>query len=208
MDDDSGGFGRYHVALFGEPGTGRPFEWVLTGRHATLRADGNRDDGAVAVGPIFLGHAHEGPRLLDNVWWYQGRRADAILGTLDGEARARRSSPGPGPTARAIGPSRSHPAEPGLPLAGLDGPQKAMVRQLLEDLCSPFRLFDVEPIQRCLRDPGGVDALRLTFFKMGDPGDGRAWDAWKLEGPAFAWYYHASPHVHSWATIAPQGFES
>ena len=45
MDDDYGGFESYHVAVFGEPGTEKPFEWVLTGRHDTLRADGNSVDG-------------------------------------------------------------------------------------------------------------------------------------------------------------------
>lgn len=37
MDDDAGGFEAYHVAVFGEPGTDKPFEWVLSGRHDTLR---------------------------------------------------------------------------------------------------------------------------------------------------------------------------
>ncbi len=41
MEEDDGGFENYHVAVFGEPGTEKPFEWVLTGRHDTLRADGN-----------------------------------------------------------------------------------------------------------------------------------------------------------------------
>ena len=36
MDDDAGGFEAYHVAVFGEPGTDKPFEWVLSGRHDTL----------------------------------------------------------------------------------------------------------------------------------------------------------------------------
>ena len=36
MDDDDGGFEAYHVAVFGEPGTDKPFEWVLSGRHDTL----------------------------------------------------------------------------------------------------------------------------------------------------------------------------
>ena len=37
MAEDYGGFGKYHVAVFGEPGTEKPFEWVLSGRHDTLR---------------------------------------------------------------------------------------------------------------------------------------------------------------------------
>ena len=60
MDDDAGGFDAYHVAVFGEPGTDKPFEWVLTGRHDTLRADGNSVEGAAFGGPIFYGHAADG----------------------------------------------------------------------------------------------------------------------------------------------------
>ena len=25
---------------------------------------------------------------------------------------------------------------------------------------------------------------------------------WKLEGPAFDWFFHGSPHVHTWVNIA------
>src|SRR6516162_9212693 len=33
MEEDYGGFGQYHIALFGKPGDGKPFQWVMTGRH-------------------------------------------------------------------------------------------------------------------------------------------------------------------------------
>jgi hypothetical protein len=202
MDDDSGGFERYHVALFGEPGTDRPFEWVLTGRHNTLRADGNRAVGSAFGGPIFYGHAGEGhfpenPRHSSNVWWFQGQQANTIFGTLDAKQKARaiinRRS--------VVSRDRAHDAS-GLLAADLDAQQKRMVQKLLEDLCMPFRLFDAEEIQGCLRDAGGADKLRLTFYKEGDIGDDQDWDVWKLEGPAFAWYFHGSPHVHAWVNIA------
>ena len=88
MEDDSGGFESYHVAVFGEPGTDKPFEWVLTGRHDTLRADGNSVEGAAFGGPIFYGHAADGhdtedPKHTHNVWWYQGEQANKIFQTLD-----------------------------------------------------------------------------------------------------------------------------
>ena len=94
MDDDYGGFESYHVAVFGEPGTDKPFEWVLTGRHDTLRADGNSVDGAAFGGPIFYGHAADGhfnedPKHTNNVWWYQGQQANAIFATLDDKQKAR-----------------------------------------------------------------------------------------------------------------------
>src|SRR5262249_38728699 len=76
MQEDYGGFSQYHVAGFGEPGTDKPFEWVLSGRHDTLRADGNSVAGAAFGGPIFYGHAShsfdEDAAHTDNVWWYQG----------------------------------------------------------------------------------------------------------------------------------------
>ena len=77
-----------------------------------------------------------------------------------------------------------------------------MVQKLLKDLTSPFRAFDVEEVQECLREAGGADKLRLTYFKEGDIGNDGVWDIWKLEGPAFAWYFHGSPHVHTWVNIA------
>ena len=49
---------------------------------------------------------------------------------------------------------------------------------------------------------GGVDKLRLTFFKEGDIGSDGVWDRWMLEGPAFAWYFRGSPHVHTWLNVA------
>ena len=76
------------------------------------------------------------------------------------------------------------------------------VQQLLRDLTRPFRAVDAEEIRECLRDEGGADRLRLTFYKEGDVGDDRVWDIWKLEGPAFAWYFHGSPHDHTWVNIA------
>jgi len=45
MHDDSGGIEDYSVAIFGTPGSDK-FQWELTGRHLTLRADGNSVDKA------------------------------------------------------------------------------------------------------------------------------------------------------------------
>ena len=44
LEDDAGGYGNdQNIAIFGEPGKG-PFEFVMTGRHMTLRCDGNTAD--------------------------------------------------------------------------------------------------------------------------------------------------------------------
>ncbi|GAC1475325.1 MAG: DUF3500 domain-containing protein [Isosphaeraceae bacterium] len=208
MDDDYGGFQSYHVAVFGEPGTEKPFEWVLTGRHDTLRADGNSVEGAAFGGPIFYGHAadghfHEDPRHTHNVWWYQGEQANNRFKTLDDTQKARALVSSAEPDApRSIKLRGRSLGESGLPVRDLDGQQKQMVQKLLKDLLLPFRAFDVEEVQACLKDAGGTDQLRMTYFREGDIGNDGVWDIWKLEGPAFSWYFHGSPHVHAWLNVA------
>lgn len=210
MNDDYGGFERYHIAVFGEPGTDKPFEWVLTGRHATLRADGNSVDGSVSGGPIFYGHAADGhfnndPKHTSNVWWYQGQQASKIFATFNDNQRTRAMIARVEPDAAcSVQPRGDLLGEIGLAVNGLDPQQKQMVQKLLKDLISPFRAFDVDEVQECLREAGGADKLRLTYFEEGDVCGDRVWDSWKLEGPAFAWYYHGSPHVHTWVNIARQ----
>ena len=208
MKSDAKGFEHYSVAVFGEPGTDKPFEWVLTGRHDTLRADGNSVEGAAFGGPIFYGHDATGSgdddsRHTGNVWWYQGQQANAIFKTLDDKQQARalvaKAEPDDPRTIKLQG-ERSE--APGIPVAELDGQQKQMVQKLLQDLTSPFRAFDVEEVQECLKEAGGADKLRLTYYKDGDIGNDKVWDIWRLEGPAFVWYFHGSPHVHTWVNIA------
>jgi len=207
MAEDYGGFEKYHVAVFGEPGTDKPFEWVLSGRHNTMRADGNSVDGVAFGGPIFYGHAsrsaNEDANHTDNVWWYQGVQANKIFATLDDKQKAKALVDKAEPDApRVIELKGDKLGDSGIAVADLDGQQKQMVQQLLKDLTSPFRSFDVEEVQECLRDNGGADKLRLTYFKEGDIGNDGIWDIWKLEGPAFSWYFHGSPHVHTWVNIA------
>jgi hypothetical protein len=208
MDADYGGFEQYHVALFGEPGTDKPFEWVLTGRHDTLRADGNSVEGVAFGGPIFYGHDATGTgdddaAHTDNVWWYQGEQANKIFKSLDDKQQARAlvaESPADAPSTVRLRGDSLPPA--GLAVADLDGQQKQMVQQLLKDLLDPFRMTDVEEVMECLRDAGGADKLRLTYYKDGDIGDDGTRDRWRVEGPAFVWYFRGSPHVHTWLNVA------
>jgi hypothetical protein len=193
--------------VFGEPGTDKPFEWVLTGRHDTLRADGNSVEGAAFGGPIFYGHAADGhdnedPKHTNNVWWYQGEQANKIFKTLDETQRTQSlidKSLGDPATFKLRG---EHAPKTGLDISGLDGQQKVMVRDLLEMMLRPFRAVDAAEVRECLDENGGVDKLRLTFFKEGDIGNDGVWDRWMLEGPAFAWYFRGSPHVHTWLNVA------
>jgi hypothetical protein len=208
MEDDAGGFDAYHVAVFGEPGTDKPFEWVLTGRHDTLRADGNSVEGAAFGGPIFYGHAADGhfnedAKHTNNVWWYQGEQANKIFQTLDDKQKAQALvDKAEEDDARSIKLRGDKLSAKGLAVAGLDDQQKQMVRQLLEMMLRPFRAADASEVRECVEVAGGPDKLRLTYFKEGDIGNDSVWDIWKVEGPAFAWYFRGSPHVHTWLNVA------
>jgi hypothetical protein len=208
MEDDAGGFENYHVAVFGEPGTEKPFEWVLTGRHDTLRADGNSVEGAAFGGPIFYGHAADGhfnedAKHTNNVWWYQGSQANKIFQSLDDKQKAAcliaKAPPDEPKTIKLRGEELP---STGLAVADLDGQQKAMVSQLVEMMLRPFRASDAAEVRECLDVNGGVDKLRLLYFKEGDIGNDGVWDIWKVEGPAFSWYFRGSPHVHTWLNVA------
>lgn len=206
MQEDDGGFERYHVAVFGEPGSDRPFEWVVTGRHATLRADGHRAGGAAFGGPIFYGHAANVPRddarRISNVWWYQAEQAMEIFKTLDARQKAR-ALVSAADEPRSARLRRDGPIKPGLAVGDLDGQQKPMVLKLLTDMLGVFRVADVNEEQNGLRD---ARTLRLSYFKGGDHGDDGLRKVWKLEAPGFSWFFHGSPHVHSWLNIARKPF--
>ena len=82
------GSAQYHVAVFGTPGSGQ-FEWELTGRHVTLRADGDSVANAAFGGPIVYGHgAGDGKKgLPGNVFYYQTQKANEVFKALDGKQR-------------------------------------------------------------------------------------------------------------------------
>ena len=60
LKDDAGGYGKHQsIAIFGHPGIDK-FEFVMTGRHLTIRCDGHSAEHVAFGGPIFYGHAASG----------------------------------------------------------------------------------------------------------------------------------------------------
>eukprot|EP00913_Durusdinium_trenchii_P008865 g8331.t1 len=83
-DDASGGINAYSVAIFGKPGTGK-FQWELTGRHLTLRADGDSDKNMAFGGPLAYGHGVGDPK--KNVFHYQTKATNEVFKALDPKQR-------------------------------------------------------------------------------------------------------------------------
>jgi hypothetical protein len=205
LEDDAGGFGHAQsVALIGEPGSGR-FQFLLTGRHMTLRCDGDAEPHVAFGGPIFYGHdaggfneSHDHP---GNVFWPQAVAANAVFAMLDGRQRSQ-ALVDVLPKENAIAFRPAGEDRPGIPVAELSPDQRAEVERVLTILLEPYRAIDRQEVRACLEKQGGLERCHLAFYKQGDIGNDGVWDNWRLEGPAFVWHFRGAPHVHVWVNVA------
>lgn len=201
MEDDSGGFDTYHVALFGEPETGK-FEWELTGRHMTIRVDGDSVEGTAFGGPIVYGHGAGDSQkgLPGNVFYYQTIKANEVFEAMDGKQREKALLE-KAPKENAVqlqGPSGKFP---GIAIGELARDQKELVEKVMKVILAPYREKDVDEAMAILKQGGGLDALHLAFYKSDDIGGDHVWDIWRLEGPNFVWHFRGAPHVHTYVNI-------
>ncbi len=192
------------VAIFGTPGSDQ-FEFVITGRHLTLRADGNTEGRVAFGGPIFYGHAatgfaeevgHPG-----NIFWPQAVQANQVFQMLDGEQRAK-ALVARLPKEEAVAFQGAAGNFPGIPVSEMCSDQKQELHKTLLCLVEPFRKFDQDAALHCLQQQGGLERCSLAFYREGNLGKDGLWDVWRLEGPAFVWYFRGAPHVHVWAHVA------
>jgi len=205
LEDDTGGFGHgQSIALLGEPGSGR-FQFLLTGRHVTLRCDGDSAEHVAFGGPIFYGHdtgggtedaAHTG-----NVFWPQAVAANGVFAMLDGRQR-QLAMVAKTPRENAIAFRRGGAEPQGIAVSDLAADQRAELERVLGVLLEPYRTVDRDEVRGCLARQGGLERCRLAFYGDGDLGGDGVWDNWRLEGPAFVWHFRGSPHVHVWVNIA------
>lgn len=208
LKDDTGGkpWGQEQsIAIFGTPG--EKFEFVMTGRHMTLRCDGNSAEHVAFGGPIFYGHAASGfnekPGHPGNVYWEQALEANKVYEMLDGKQRELASVPKL-PKEEAVGFQGISGTFPGIPISELSSDQKEQVQKTLAKLLEPYRQVDQEEVRKCLEAQGGLDKCALAFYtdKEADLGEDKVWDCWRLEGPSFVWYFRGVPHVHVWVNVA------
>jgi hypothetical protein len=191
-------------AIFGKPGTNQ-FEYVMTGRHMTIRADGNSEAHVALGGPIFHGHAASGGNEKvhhpGNVFWPQAQQANAVYTMLSGKQQKQAMvAHRPAESAVAFrGPTGKFP---GLPMADLTRDQREGMQKVLMSLLEPYRKSDQEEVMACLKKQGGLEKCSLAFYSEGDIGDDNEWDNWRLEGPSFVWYFRGQPHVHIWINVA------
>jgi Protein of unknown function (DUF3500)/TAT (twin-arginine translocation) pathway signal sequence len=204
LEDDAGGYGNdQSIAMFGKPGG--KFEFVMTGRHMTLRADGNSAEHVAFGGPIFYGHAAQGfnekPNHPGNVFWHQALAANKVFEMLDGKQREK-ALIAKLPREQDSGFRGPGGQFPGIPLSELASDQQSLVQEVLHKLVEPYRSTDREEALACVKAQGGLEKCSLAFYSDGDIGSDKVWDCWRLEGPSLVWYFRGSPHVHVWVNVA------
>lgn len=205
LKDDAGGYGKQQsIAIFGEPGSGK-FEFVMTGRHLTIRCDGDSTEHMAFGGPIFYGHAaqdfNEAADHPGNVFWPQAQKANALYQMLDGKQR-KLALVEQAPHEDQIHFQGENGKIQGIPVSELSSDQQDHARKVLETLLEPYRISDRQEALSCLKAQGGLEACNLVFYQSGDIGNDEVWDVWRLEGPAFVWHFRGAPHVHVWANIS------
>lgn len=209
LKDDTGGKewgAEQSIAIFGKPGDGK-FEFVMTGRHMTIRADGHSDDKVAFGGPIFYGHAASGfdekVHHPGNVFWHQAELANKVYQMLDDKQKAKALiTDAKLPRESKVEFQGKEGKFPGIPVAELTEDHKKALQKVMSSLLEPYRKEDQDEALECLKKQGGLDKCNLAFYKAGDIGDDGEWDNWRIEGPSFVWYFRGTPHVHVWVNVA------
>lgn len=202
MDEDGGGLDAYAIALFGDPESG-PFEFELTGRHLTLRADGNSNPGAAFGGPLVYGHSVKGnsPK---NLFSYQTTQANKVFKALDGTQR-KQALLAKAPGEAAVKLRKNLKALPGIKVGSLSSDQQQLVGETLQAIIKPYRKEDVAEAMEVVEAGGGLGELRIAFYQTGDIDNDKVWDVWRLEGPTVVCHFRGAPHVHAYINIARRG---
>lgn len=201
MDEDSGGWDLNHIAIFGQPGTGK-FEWELTGRHVTLRADGDSVDGAAFGGPLVYGHGEGDPD--QNVFHYQTKAANQVFEALDSDQR-KTALLANAPKETAVLLQGDKPAFSGISVGSMSSDQVELVESVIKTILAPYREADVNEALSYIKKGGGIEKLNMAFYQQGDLKNDKVWDIWRIEGPTFVTHFRGAPHVHAYINIGVKG---
>src|SRR5262245_35466231 len=133
MKEDAGGFGHYHVAIVGKPDEKDKFQSVMTGRHVTIRDDGNFEDGTAFGGPMVYGHGTGDSQkgLPGNVFYYQTQKANEVFRCLDGKQR-KAALLTKAPRENDVPIQGTSGKFPGLTVGELSSDQKALVEEVIK----------------------------------------------------------------------------
>lgn len=204
LREDGGGLPGAGADIFGDPTGNRPFAFILTSHHLTLRCDGNSEPNAAFGGPMFYGKSQSGNNR-NCIFNFQTEAVRGIFNALSEDQRRRAVVTGsPGEGARSIEFRGANQARPGLGVLDLSPDQRNLVERTMRDILSPYRAEDADEVIDLIRRNGGFQRLHLAFYQDPASNDQARWHFWRLEGPGFVWNYRILPHVHCYVNIAQQ----
>lgn len=199
MDDDDGGVGAYSVAIAGTPGEGKAC-FLLTGRHLTLRADGDTTENTAFGGPIIYGHGEEGAAD-KNLFFWQTKRTNELFQALD-EKQRKVALLARAPAESAVEVKGASATFPGIAGADLSSDQRELLKKVLGDILSPYRKEDVDEVLAMVGANDGWGKVHMAFYQQGDIGSDQVWDIWRIESPTIVCHFRGSPHVHAYLNVA------
>ena len=201
MTSDHDGIENYSIAIFGDPTT-KEFQWELTGRHLTMRADGNSVAGAAFGGPLVYGHGIGNPKR--NLFSYQTKAANEVFAALDAD-QAKKALLKKIPGEHSVELKGNEGRFQGINVAEMSSDQKELVLSTIQTIIAPYREEDVQEAMSILENNGGADQLRMAFYQEGDLLKDKVWDMWRIEGPNLVCHFRGAPHVHAFINIGVKG---
>ncbi len=198
MDEDDGGQGAYSVAVFGNPNDGK-FQWMLTGRHLTLRADGNSQPQTAFGGAIVYGHGEESSPEA-NLFYYQTKKVNEVFQALS-QAQANVALLNDTPDETDVRIREKNEKLSGIAVADMNSSQQKLVQDSLRTILGPYRTEDGEEALELIEASGGIAQLRFAFYRQEDLGNDRIWDVWRIEGPSTVIHFRGAPHVHAYIHV-------
>lgn len=198
MEDDDGGLDAYSIAWFGKPGDAQ-FEWMLTGRHLTLRADGNTQKKVVFGGPIVYGHGEESAPE-DNLFYFQTVKVNKVFESFSSEQRAKALLQSSIPAESNVKVQTKDSYE-GLSVGAMNEEQLKLVNEALTSILGVYREEDTKEAKELLEEVGGLKSLYLQYFAKDDMKSDSIWDMWRIVGKNTCIHFRGAPHVHAFIHI-------
>lgn len=197
--DSSKTFDGCGATFFGEPGTDKPYAFLFTGHHLTIRSDGNFTDGLAWGGPLYYGHSANG-HAPTQAYLFQTKSITTVFSALNEDQKKKAVVANIGGYEDSLTATKGN--LPGIGAGELNAEQKALIEKAMRDILKPYRKEDVDEVMATIKANGGLDKLHVAFHRDPEMKDGERWHWWRIEGPGFVWNYRVLPHVHCRVLIA------
>jgi hypothetical protein len=186
------------MAWFGKPGDTQ-FEWMMTGRHLTLRADGNTQQKVVFGGPIVYGHGEESAPE-DNLFYFQTVKVNKVFESLSSEQKSKALIQSSIPAESKVKVEKKDSYD-GLSVGSLSEEQLKLVNEALTSILGVYREEDTKEAHELLEEVGGLKSLHLQYFAKDDLKSDGIWDMWRIAGKNTCIHFRGAPHVHAYIHI-------